>query len=925
MLFGSFFAISLLISLGLAYSLMRVRKNPTAKIMLVMVLLDAFWISMEGLPFFLADIQAGTTMQMLKYIGIVFIPPVFLILVNEYTGVKTNFLNTPLIFFVPVLSIISVATNRFPYPFFSSAVLTYISGLPVFLTTRDIGFWVHTVYSYALILVCCLSLLRYAFRAPRLYRLQSIVIFAGTILSFALNIVVVNLELPEGVIDATPISIMLTTIIFYYGLFRMPKSVIKPFARELLIENLVDLVIIVDNDNRIVDINPAAVNFFISNGGPDARNNFKTASDFSGLMISDLKHYFPGMELITNENDAGREATLLIKNDRKIEYFQIATSPIRDYDQALIGKLHMLHNVTAQQDYLLNLKKLNEKLALSGRILHHALEGIAVTDRSNTITWVNPSLERMTGYQAEELLGQNPRIFKSGYHEQQYYEDMWCDLRERGYWEGEIWNRDKNGELFPNWMSITSLKNETGEVDNYIAVSTDISKIKKTEDALYNLSNYDPLTGLVNRSLFYESLKWALGRRKQNENVVALLFADLDEFKVINDSLGHAVGDMILKETANRIRSRLRETDTLARFGGDDFAIILEDLQAGEDARMVAEALIDEVRRPFIVVDREVILRLNIGVALAPEDENTVDGLVRKAEAAMFDVISGGGGTYSFSSEAIDKKNHEALEMQVRLSRALANREFNLHLQPLISLVDGRFRMVGAESLIRWRTLEGVIYTPDKFIPFSERMGTIIPIGNWAMEEIFRIDRVLKKEGFDIELGINVSSKQFDNPAFVPHIRQLLQDNRELNTRLVIEITESLLLNDFEKAVRDIQSLKELGIKIALDDFGTGYSSLSYLARLPIDYLKIDKSFIGDLLDTQKNHLTSSIIAMARNMHLKTVAEGVETREQVQMLVNENCDKLQGYYFSKPLDLERFMEFAAREREIGGISDPEAS
>ncbi|WP_338032506.1 MULTISPECIES: putative bifunctional diguanylate cyclase/phosphodiesterase [Clostridium] len=568
------------------------------------------------------------------------------------------------------------------------------------------------------------------------------------------------------------------------------------------------------------------------------------------------------------------------------------------------------------QEYTNNLKQLNDELLISYRIIGTAMEGILMTDASGNIIKVNDSFQRVSGYKKDDLIGKNPRILKSGRHDKTFYLNMWHSLSTNGYWEGEIWNKKKNGKIYPKWMSITSLKGSDGAVENYISISTDISKIKKTEDKLHSLAYYDLLTGIPNRTLFYERLERSLIRANDNKKAVALLFMDLDGFKVINDSLGHAAGDLLLKEVAARIKSSIRKSDTVSRLGGDEFTVILENVDSHEYVQAVSEVIIDKILLPYSILDREITLGVSIGIALAPYDESTVEGLMRKADAAMYDAKESGKGKYSFSSKEIEKRNQEILEMQIRLNAALHNKEFILYLQPQTAFDGNEFKIVGAEALIRWETADGKIFTPDKFIPVSENNRMIIPIGNWILEEIFKIDRILKSSGINIKLSINVSSKQFENNNLVSKIKEIFKENSPQNIDLVIEITESFLMQNTEKAIQNLQKIKELGIGISIDDFGTGFSSLSYLTRLPADYLKIDKSFIDDIANINHKNITPSIISMAKTLNLKTVAEGVETQEQINRLIDEGCDELQGYYFSKPLIISDFIKYIKQYNKI---------
>lgn len=585
-----------------------------------------------------------------------------------------------------------------------------------------------------------------------------------------------------------------------------------------------------------------------------------------------------------------------------------------------------MEDVTQAQEYVNRLKLLNEELLISDRIISSAVEGILITDSKGSILRVNEAFERMSGYHRKELLGSNPRMFKSGLHDEQFYTEMWNSIREKGYWEGEIWDRRKDGYLYPKWMSITSLKETEGSVEYYISISVDISNIKKAEEKLHKLAYYDSLTGIPNRTLFYEKLEQAIEKAITNNNMAVLLFMDLDGFKIINDSLGHAVGDLLLKEVAARIRSCIRKSDMVFRIGGDEFTIILEDINDIDYVKNIAETIIHTIQLPYYIVGREMTLGVSIGIAIAPEDEADLEGLIRRADAAMYDAKEAGKGRYSFSSEEIERRNREILEMQMKLKKALEQNEFKLYLQPQISCVNGEFLLSGAEALIRWITSDGIIFTPDKFIPVSENNGMIIPLGEWILEEILRIDQELKKRGVSLKLAVNLSSRQLEMDSFAEYVNKIMQKGEAQGIQLEIEITESFLLKDIDRAINTLLAIKQQGIQIALDDFGTGFSSLSYLTRLPIDYLKIDKSFIDDIADPRYQSLAPHIISMAKSLNIKTIAEGVELREQVERLLECGCDELQGYYFGKPMKLEDFISYAREfQDKPGGLQQENRS
>ncbi|AZV57901.1 EAL domain-containing protein [Clostridium sp. AWRP] len=907
-MYGILFSISFAVSIILLVLLYRVKNAAITKLLIISTVLVSLWLLMEILSYYIKTNEIAILFQKIEFISIVFISPLYLLIINEYANRNRKDLYfILLIFIIPILSLLSLISNSIPYKFMSHVSMSYINGIPILLYVPNIGFYINLIYTYCSILIGCYILMVRSLNSPKLYRRQSTFIFIGTIISIGLNFLFISSNSKLVFIDATPICILLTLIVLYWGIFHMPKLVMVPIARDLLVENIKDIVIIVDSSNKIIDINPAGIKLIMS--FKNKKSNIKREMNFIGIKINDLLEFVPNIKHVATISDTSSEYTITFNFNNRTFYYRVYKSSIFDTDKSEIGRLFTFHNITKMQEYTNNLKQLNDELLISYRIIGTAMEGVLITDASGNIIKVNDSFQRISGYKKEYLIGKNPRILKSGRHNKKFYLNMWQNLIANGYWEGEIWNKAKNGKLYPKWMSITSLNGSDGTVENYIAISTDISKLKMTEDKLHNLAYYDPLTGIPNRTLFYERLERALIRGNDNKKAVALLFMDLDGFKFINDSLGHAAGDLLLKKVAFRIKSNIRKSDTVSRLGGDEFTVILENVENQEYVKTIAQSIINKILIPYNILDQEITLGVSIGISMAPYDECTVEGLIRKADAAMYDAKESGKGIYSFSSKEIERKNHEILEMHIRLTTALRNNEFSLYLQPQTAFDGNDFKVVGAEALIRWETADGKIFTPDKFIPISESNRMIIPIGNWILEEIFRIDKVLKSSGINIKLSINISSKQFENNNLVSKIREIFKDNSSQNIDLTIEITESFLLQNIEEAIQNLLEIKELGIGISIDDFGTGFSSLSYLTHLPVDYLKIDKSFIDDIANINHKNITPSIISMAKTLNLKTVAEGVETQEQINRLIDEGCDELQGYYFSRPLTVSDFIKY----------------
>jgi diguanylate cyclase (GGDEF)-like protein/PAS domain S-box-containing protein len=708
-------------------------------------------------------------------------------------------------------------------------------------------------------------------------------------------------------IDTTPIFILITLALFYWGVYHLPKSMIVPYARDLVIENMNDLLFVLDNDECIIDVNPKALEFIRIFADQELIQE-ASLSKLIGKNIFDVIKHIPQVKDLPLPLDLTKENTIVVLQDGAQLYYNIYVVDIYDADKLKIGKFYYLHDITRIKEQLNNLIRLNDELLISDQIIKEAIEGIVITDEKNNIIRVNESMIKISGYSEEELIGSNPRVLRSNYHDALFYEHMWEQIITEGYWEGEIWDKRKTGEVYPKWMTITSIKQPNGTIANYIGISSDITKMKKAEQDMHLLSYYDSLTGLPNRTLFYDRLNIALGRAKRSKTRVALLYMDIDRFKLINDSLGHDTGDKLLIEVTTRIQSVIREEDMLSRLGGDEFTLLMEGENCSEEAAATAERIISEINKPILLKDKEVTIGISIGISIAPDDDLTTEGMIRKADSAMYHSKETGRGKYAFSSAEIELRNHEQLELQIKLKQALLNEEFELYLQPQIALVNNEYTIVGAEALIRWNR-GGVLIPPVRFIPAAEENGLILPISNWITEEIFRIDKKLKEHQINTKLAINVSVKQFDNKDYIHLLRKLLEDYSGQNIQLVLEITESMFIHDLNRAIEYLLEMKELGISIALDDFGTGFSSLSYLTRLPIDYLKIDRAFVSRLDESQNRKLTYSIITMAKTLNLQTLAEGVETLDQVEKLVGVGCDELQGYYFSKPIPVNDFIAF----------------
>jgi diguanylate cyclase (GGDEF)-like protein/PAS domain S-box-containing protein len=666
-----------------------------------------------------------------------------------------------------------------------------------------------------------------------------------------------------------------------------------------ILENIPYLVWLKNVEGEYLTVNP----LFIETSGKSGADEIIGKTDFD-LWPEELanKYFSDDAKVMNGGQQIHFEETLL--SGSKECWVETFKSPIIDSEGRIVGTTGIARDISDR-------RRVEESLKIAAMVYRASSEAMLVTDGNNKIINVNPAFTNITGYTFEEIIGKNPRILQSNMHDHAFYQAMWSNLLEHDYWQGEVWDRRKNGEIYPKLLTINAIRDTAGNVERYVALFSDVTEKKKSEETIWRQANFDMLTGLPNRRLLMDRLASALSQSSRNKCYGALLFLDLDKFKVLNDTMGHDFGDLLLIEVAGRTQSCVRSVDTVARFGGDEFVILVESIDESAEitshkVSQLAEKIRESLSVPYQLKNIEYHSSPSIGVSLFQGDEHSVDVVLKRSDLAMYQAKDSGRNTVRFFDPEIQNAVESRAILEADLRRAVSGNQLRLFYQ---IQVDNQYQPLGAEALVRWIHPTRGMVSPAQFIPVAEDSALILEIGYWVLLTACQqlANWAQNESTQNLKLAINVSAKQFRQHDFVSKVSDALTLFGVEPSSLKLELTESVVLNDLVDVVTKMNALKKLGVKLSLDDFGTGYSSLSYLKNLPLDQIKIDQSFVRDITtDSDDAIMVKTIIDLAQNFRLNVIAEGVETQSQLDFLKRNNCMAYQGYFFSKPVPIEEF-------------------
>jgi len=687
------------------------------------------------------------------------------------------------------------------------------------------------------------------------------------------------------------VVMLITLAILATRLRRAKKSAQKDSATlKAIFNGIDDSLIFTDNEHIVLAANTMAVQKLT--GG-------------EGLTGKNINVYMQSPQDDTNNE-------YQFSNANEVFWGEVRVTAITDENNNQIGEIHLIRDITQRLETL-------RQQRLASTVFSATNEGILVSDRDNKIQAINAAFTQITGYQEQDVLSETPAILNSGRHKPAFFKALYAQLSLSGHWEGEVWNRRKDGSIYPCWLNISVVFDEEKHIEVYVALFNDISLRKENEQEMWIQTNFDNLTGLANRYHYNNKLDQEMIRANADNKRLAICFIDLDRFKSVNDTLGHNSGDILLLEAAKRLKACMRSSDVVARLGGDEFALLLPGVKTLNDIERLAKKALKALNSAFQIGEQEVFVSGSMGITIYPDDGTERKILLRNADSAMYKAKEQGRNCYEFFTRGLHEQATARSRLETALHKALNNEEFSVYFQPIVS---NDKKTVGCEALLRWHNPELGHVSPAEFIPICEELGLIIPIGEWVLREACReAAKWCNQFGEHFFVTVNLSSVQFVRQDIATLVEKVLHEYSLSAECLTLEITETLLADNSPNTLQQLQAIRALGVGLAIDDFGTGYSSLSYLKRFPLSKLKIDREFIKDLPDDNEDcAMVSAIISMASNLHLEVVAEGVETSAQRAYLAALNCDYIQGFLYSKPLPVNAFDKYIKEfiEQQRGG-------
>ena len=660
---------------------------------------------------------------------------------------------------------------------------------------------------------------------------------------------------------------------------------------ESLYENSPEAIAMLDNEFRVLSINSSFEQLFqYSIEEIIGQNITKVLCEEE---FYDESTYFKDS---IKRGEFVRKETLRRRKDRKLVDVSFLGYPIISNGEQI--------GVYGVYSDLSKFRETESKKRLFSEVFKNNTVGVVITDIEGNIEWTNDAFTEITGFASEEAVGKKPSILKSGMHDIEYYSNMWNTILNAGKWQGEVFNKRKNGELYQEWLNIIAIRDDNGNIEHFVGMMNDITDAKQKEDRIEVLTSRDNLTDLYNREYFTNKLNYEISTRNKSletNKELAIIVLDLDDFKDINDNLGHLAGDSVLKEFASRLKGSVREYDIAARFGGDEFIVLILYVKENLEIVHIANRIVDETSKPFIIDNLELHITVSLGISRYPEDGTDSTTLIRNADIAMYRSKEGKNKKITMFESSLDEELKEYFKIKNNLRNAITNDELFLEYQPIFDVAENR--IIGAEALVRWNFNNCELIPPMKFIPVAEKNGFMQAIGEWVLKTACKQSKLWQENGSaPIFISVNVSIIQLEQANFCETVKKALEYSQLAPEYLQLEITETIFTKNYDKIVEAIKAINEMGVQVAIDDFGTGYSSLGQLSRLEITKLKIDRSFISEINDNEnKNKIVRAIISLADSLNLELIAEGVETKEQLDFLINNDCNMVQGYLYSKPI------------------------